>query len=60
MEDTKQDKPQPRAISVRESTYQMITAEARRLGISRAVLVRFAVESFINKAKAKETRDGNA
>jgi hypothetical protein len=57
MEDTKQDKPQPRAISVRESTYQIITAEARRLGISRAVLVRFAVESFINKGKAKETRN---
>lgn len=57
MEDTKQDKPERRAISVRESTYQMITAEARRLGISRAVLVRFAVESFINKAKNKETRD---
>lgn len=54
---SEEEKSKPRAISVRESTYQMITAEARRLGISRAVLVRFAVESFINKAKAKETRD---
>ena len=57
MEDPNQEQRKPRAISVRESTYQMITAEARRLGISRAVLVRFAVESFINKGKTKETRD---
>ena len=52
-----EEKPKPRAISVRESTYQMITAEARRLGISRAVLVRFAVEAFINRNKQKETRN---
>lgn len=52
-----EEKPKPRAISVRESTYQMITAEARRLGISRAVLVRFAVEAFITRNKQKETRD---
>lgn len=58
MEPTEQEKPKPRAISVRESTYQMITAEARRLGISRAVLVRFAVEAFITRNKQKETRDG--
>ena len=52
-----EEKLKPRAISVRESTYQMITAEARRLGISRAVLVRFAVEAFITRNKQKETRD---
>jgi hypothetical protein len=52
-----QEKPKPRAISVRESTYRMITEEARRLGISRAVLVRFAVEAFISRNKQKETRD---
>lgn len=57
MEPTEEEKPKPRAISVRESTYQMITAEARRLGISRAVLVRFAVEAFITRNKQKETRD---
>ena len=54
---SEEEKPKPRAISVRESTYQMITAEARRLGISRAVLVRFAVEAFINRNKQKETRN---
>ena len=54
---SEEEKPKPRAISVRESTYQMITAESRRLGISRAVLVRFAVEAFITRNKQKETRD---
>ena len=58
METQSSEPLKPRAISVRESTYQMITAEARRLGISRAVLVRFAVEAFITRNKQKETRDG--
>lgn len=51
-----QETRKARAISVRESTYQIISDEARRLGISRSILVRMAVESFINKNTAKETR----
>ena len=54
---SEEEKPKPRAISVRESTYRMITEEARRLGISRAVLVRFAMEAFISRNKQKETRN---
>lgn len=51
-----EEKPKPRAIGVREITYQMITEEAARRGISRSLLVRLAVESFTSRHPVKETR----
>ena len=47
-----------RAVNVRESVYEAITAEAKRLNISRSMLVRLAVESYLarNAAPQKETR----
>jgi hypothetical protein len=60
MEDTK---PVPRAISVREETYQLITREAKARGMSRSLLVRAAVEAFVARLPRVETRpatDGGA
>jgi len=47
-----------RAVNVRESVYNAITEEAKRLNISRSMLVRLAVESYParNAAPQKETR----
>lgn len=56
MSETNETQPKPRAISVRETTYQMITEEARRRGVSRALLVRLAIESFTARNPLKETR----
>lgn len=55
---TAQDSPKVRAVNVRESVYNAITEEAKRLNISRSMLVRLAVESYLarNAAPQKETR----
>lgn len=56
MSENNETQVKPRAISVREATYQMITEEALRRGISRSLLVRLAVESFTARNPVKETR----
>lgn len=45
-----------RAISVRESTYQLITEAAKERGITRALLVRAAVEQYIARFPKIERR----
>lgn len=56
MSENNETQVKPRAISVREATYQMITEEASKRGISRSLLVRLAVESFTARNPVKETR----
>lgn len=53
---SEEEKPKPRAIGVREITYQLVTEEAKKRGISRSLLVRLAVESFTARNPVKETR----
>lgn len=47
---------QTRAVNVRETTYQMVTEAARERGISRALVVRIAMEQFL----ARSARKGGA
>lgn len=56
MSETNETQLKPRAISVREATYRMITEEAAKRGISRSLLVRIAVEAFTARNPTKETR----
>ena len=54
--ETTEPQLKPRSVNVREATYQIITEEARRRGISRSLLVRLAVEAFAARHGIKETR----
>lgn len=56
MSENNETKLKPRAIGVREITYQLVTEEAKKRGISRSLLVRLAVESFTARNPVKETR----